>query len=238
MYLKLLTILSVLTFGASSVGAQDNETAIRESLESVLPGMNVDEIQESVLPGVYTVVIGAEIFYVSADGQYLLRGDLIDLPNKSNLSEEKRTVARRGILAKVPEQEFITFASADPQHTIYVFTDITCGFCQKLQHDIADINNKGITVNYLAFPREGMQSSTSKRMEAVWCSENPRQAFVDSMIGLDLDAATCTNPVAEHFGLGQAMGVRGTPAIFTEDGRYLPGYLPPDELLQAVSKTN
>ena len=238
MYMKSFVILLCLLISSSLLAGPEEEQAIRDSIKMVLPDMEVDQIEESAIPGLYTVFIGAEIFYVTEDGQYLIRGDMIDLPNKVNLSEDKRTIARRGILKTIPDDQFITFHPDTIEHMVYVFTDITCGFCQKLQSEIKDINERGIAVNYLAFPRAGLNTPTSKRMESVWCAENREEAFVDAMIGLEVRPQDCNNPVVEHFGLGQSMGVRGTPAIFTEDGRYLPGYMPPDDLLKAIEQVN
>jgi thiol:disulfide interchange protein DsbC len=234
MYLKFLAILVALTLSVNSHLQAAEIDTIKAALKDIFQDIEIDTVAPSEIPGMYTVAVGAEIFYVSNDGKYLLRGDLIDLKNRDNLSEKQRTTARKNILSKVPESEFIEFAAATPEHNVYVFTDITCGFCQKLQHDIGDINARGITVKYLAFPRDGANTITSKNMESVWCAQNRQQAFSDAMIGLGVEPANCENPVNKHFGLGQAVGVRGTPAIFTEDGRYLPGYLPPDELLKAV----
>ena len=42
------------------------------------------------------------------------------------------------------------------------------------------------------------------------------------------------NPVAEQFQLGQEVGVTGTPAIVTDSGRLLPGYMPADVLAQTL----
>jgi thiol:disulfide interchange protein DsbC len=231
-----LLILAGLVFSLKSPGQEDAVETVKASLQTILPDMEIDKVEESGIPGLYTVMIGAEILYVSADGQYLLKGDLIDIPNRSNLSEEKRAGARQAILKTIPKQEFITFSPDNPRHTVYVFTDITCGFCQKLQGDIQKINDRGIAVNYLAFPREGSDSATARRMQSVWCAKDRQTAFIDAMIGLAVNSPECDNPVTEHFGLGQTMGVNGTPAIFTEDGTYLRGYLPPDELLKVLSK--
>lgn len=234
MYLKLLTILIALTLSMSPLAQEGPDGVIRAAMKDLFQDIEIDRVEQSQIPGLYLVTVGAEIFYVSGDGKYLLRGDLIDLAQKSNLSEQARTVARVGMINKIPAGEYIEFAPEKPAHTVYVFTDITCGFCQKLQHDIADINAQGIAVRYLAFPRDGANTATSKNMESIWCAEDRSQAFSDAMIGLGVKPADCENPVNRHFALGQAMGVRGTPAIFTEDGRYLPGYLPPTELLRAV----
>lgn len=238
MYLKFLAIMVALGISVNSYAQQDEAATIRAALKVIFDDMQIDRVEPSDIPGLYMVAIGAEIFYVTGDGKYLLRGDLIDLENRDNLTERQRAVARVALLGNVPESEFIEFAPEKPEHTVYVFTDITCGFCQKLQHDIGEINNRGIAVKYLAFPRDGANTVTSKNMESVWCADDPKQAFVDAMIGLGVKPADCENPpVNRHFSLGQAVGVRGTPAIFTRDGRYLPGYLPPDELLAALKST-
>ena len=235
MYLKLLTILVTLIISVNSFAGPKESEAIKQALKNILPGMEINKIVESPFPGLYSVLIGAELLYVSGDGKYLFKGDLIDVPNKVNLSEQIRSVARKSILKSIPAQEYISFSPDKPNHQIYVFTDITCGFCQKLQSEISEINKVGIAVNYLAFPRAGVKSAASNKMEFVWCAKDRKTAFMNAMIGLDVDEVNCTNPVVEHYGLGQAMGVRGTPAIFTEDGRYLPGYMPPNDLLKAVT---
>ena len=48
--------------------------------------------------------------------------------------------------------------------------------------------------------------------------------------GKPVEPRTCDNPVAEHYALGQAMGLQGTPALFLEDGEMIPGYVPADKL--------
>ena len=43
------------------------------------------------------------------------------------------------------------------------------------------------------------------------------------------------NPGEKHFNLGQAIGVQGTPSIVTDEGKMIPGYLPPEELLNILA---
>ncbi len=234
MYLKSLAILVALLISVNSVAQQEQTEAITNSLKGIFQDIQIDGVKQTEIPGLYLVMIGSEVFYVTGDGKYLLRGDLIDLSNKTNLSEQQRSVARVAMIKKIPASDYIEFAPEKTEHTLYVFTDITCGFCQKLQGDIAEINARGIAVRYMAFPRDGINTVTSKNMESIWCAKDRQNAFSAAIIGLGVDPVSCKNPVNDQFVLGQAMGVRGTPAIYTEDGRYLPGYMPPDELLKAV----
>ena len=46
---------------------------------------------------------------------------------------------------------------------------------------------------------------------------------------------TCgPTPVAAEYALGQSIGVQGTPAIVTESGDYINGYMPPHDLVQEL----
>jgi len=236
MYLKYMVILFALSASVNAGADPGVTTAIKNSLKTVLPDLEVSRVELSQIPGLYIVTIGAEVFYVSADGKYLLRGDLIDLVSKTNLTESERAVERVAMLRAIPPGDYIEYGPDDPRHTIYVFTDITCGFCQRLQADVDEINNKGIAIRFLAFPRSGPGTESFRQMESIWCAEDRHTALTDAMIGIGVTEANCQNPVHENFALGQAMGVRGTPAIYTLEGKYLAGYMPPDELLQTLAQ--
>ena len=97
-----------------------------------------------------------------------------------------------------------------------------------------DYNDLGITVNYLAFPRGGLNSRSFEDISAVWCSKDQKQAMTDAKAGSKVAKALCSAPIAGHYNLGQAAGVTGTPAIMFEDGTMIPGYKPPSELAQIL----
>jgi thiol:disulfide interchange protein DsbC len=42
--------------------------------------------------------------------------------------------------------------------------------------------------------------------------------------------------VAREYQLGQNLGVKGTPAIVTDGGDFISGYMPPHELLQSLKE--
>jgi thiol:disulfide interchange protein DsbC len=74
-------------------------------------------------------------------------------------------------------------------------------------------------------------------MEAVWCSKDRKTAITQAKLGQEVKAAdNCGAPVAKQFQLGEDMGVRGTPAIFTTSGDYIGGYLPPAEMAKELDK--
>jgi len=51
---------------------------------------------------------------------------------------------------------------------------------------------------------------------------------------LEQSVNECDNPVQQHYRMGVNFGVRGTPSIYTRDGRKLGGYVPPQQLAAAL----
>ena len=135
-------------------------------------------------------------------------------------------------LKAVDKKEMIIYpAKGETKSVIYAFTDADCGYCRKLHEEMDDINARGIEVRYLAWPRS--QESVPK-MEAIWCSQDRNAAMNQAKMGADVQAPSCANPVQEHMALGARLGVRGTPAVFTETGEQVGGYLPAAQLAEAV----
>jgi thiol:disulfide interchange protein DsbC len=207
-----------------------DEAAIRHSMSRLLPDLKVERVEPSPVSGLYEVVIGPRLFYMSADGRYLLQGSVLDLQTHENITESKLDKTRKAALDKVPEDEMIIFSPEHPKHTISVFTDIDCGYCRKLHQQIGDFMQEGIRVRYLFFPRAGLGSPSYDKAVTVWCSTDRKQALTDAKAGKTLAPLSCDNPVKEQMMLGELMGVTGTPAIVLEDGRLLPGYVPPKRM--------
>ena len=212
------------------------DAAIKQGLERIIPqGTTVDRITPSPIPGLYEVTAGLHIYYVSADGHYLLQGDLRNLHTDEDITESKLNGARKAILDQYPESKMIIFAPEHPVHTITVFTDLDCGYCRMLHKNIADFMKEGIRVRYLSFPRSGLNSPSYYKAVSVWCSQDRQQALTDAKAGKSIPELTCDNPVADEFHLGEQMGVTGTPTIVLDDGRILPGYVPAAHMTEILN---
>lgn len=237
-----LVLVSTFAFAADAPGKP--EAVIRAKLAASMPNSEVTSVAPSPVPGLYEVVLdGAETAYVTADGQYLISGDLYQtMPGKglANLTEQRQGGQRRNALAKADRSQFVTFrAKGKEKAFIYVFTDIDCGYCRKLHQEVPALNAAGVTVHYLAFPRAGLASETGRKMDAVWCAADRNKALTDAKRGTRVPPAPaiCKSPVGEQYKLGIAMGVRGTPAVFEADGTQIGGYIPADEMVAHLLKT-
>jgi len=211
----------------------------RAALLKLLPkGSKLDDLQPSPIPGIYEFMQGADISYLTADGKYFIDGNLYDMKSRDNLTEELRTHARVALINSVPESQMLIFSPANPKYTLTVFTDVDCQYCRKLHSEMAELNRLGIRVRYLFFPRSGPGTESWRKAEVVWCSADRNEALTRAKAGAALDMnKTCTpTPVAREYELGENLGVRGTPAMFSEYGDYIAGYVPPQQLVQQLKE--
>ena len=189
-------------------------------------GVTVKQINPSPVAGLKELITNQGVLYASPDGQFLMQGTLIDLNNRSNLTEKALNGVRQSGL-KEYEDSMIVYKAPNEKHSITVFTDISCGYCRKLHRELDDLLEAGITVKYLAFPRGGLQGSGYNDLMNVWCAKDQQEALTEAKSGSNTTAVKgCSAPVAEHYQLGQSFGVTGTPAIILEDGTMIPGYQP------------
>lgn len=229
-------MLAALAFGLS-FHAEADPAAIRSALSKAMPGVAVDEIAESPVKGFYEVTVGPNLFYVSEDGKYLMNGTLFDLeasPDKRDLTEAKTGAARAKAIKKVGEENVVRFKSAVEKHVVSVFTDVDCGYCRKLHAEINEYLKRGITVDYLFYPRAGMGSESYKKAVAVWCADDRQSALTKAKLGEAIEMRECANPVAQHMELATSLQIRGTPMIVTEAGMVLPGYVSAQDLSKAL----
>lgn len=233
------TVKNVQTSSATNAVTADSDPAVVKSLQENLQASGIEETITSAVPtdmeGIYWVSAeGLPSFFTDKSGKHIIQGQIISVGGEVPVDISSPLVARTAqeTLKNVDKSEMIIYpATGATKSVIYSFTDADCPYCTKLHEEIEDINARGIEVRYLAWPRN--QQSIPK-MEAIWCSEDRIAAMDQAKMGANVQAPTCDNPVAEHMALGASLGVRGTPAIFTESGEQVGGYLPAAQLAQAV----
>lgn len=209
----------------------------RVQIAAKIPGARPEDLRPSPVPGIYELTRGADLVYVTPDGKYAFIGDLYDLPKNNNLTELQRKQIRVKLIGAVPESEMVIFGPKNPRYTVTVFTDVDCAYCRQLHSQIDEYNRLGVRVRYLFFPRTGPNTESWTKAEEVWCSADRNDALTRAKLGQALKAKPCANnPVARHYALGKDFQLEGTPAIVMADGELVPGYMPPDLLVQHLQE--
>jgi thiol:disulfide interchange protein DsbC len=139
-------------------------------------------------------------------------------------------------MASIKKDDFITFSpKGETKASVVVFTDVDCGYCRKLHKEIPRLNEMGVEVKYLAYPRAGIGSNSYNKIASAWCAEDRQDAMNKLKAGEEIPMNVCeSNPVAEQFNIGIQAGLNGTPAIVLDSGELIPGYMPADKLAQTI----
>lgn len=238
---RVVALVTMVVLAAGCQAEQDDapaplsHDAIKAKIEASFPGAKVTAIADAPVNGLVEIRINdRDVAYTSADGRYLLIGELFEIRDGRPVSmeEERLGKLRREAFAALDEAVMVTFPAQSEKAKVYAFTDVSCGYCRRMHQQMESYNALGITVHYLAFPRGGVSTPAADLMSGVWCSADKQQAMTDAKLSGELRETpkACDDPVAEQYQLGLQLGVGGTPAVYTVDGEQLGGYLSPGDL--------
>lgn len=223
----------------STAQVADSDAAVVKALQANLKKSGIEEEIISAVPtdmdDIYWVTAaGLPSFFTDKSGKHIIQGQIIAVGQEAPVDISGALVAKaaQDALKTVDKKDMVIYpAKGATKSVVYAFTDADCPYCTKLHEEMGDINARGIEVRYLAWPRS---EGSIPKMEAIWCSEDRNAAMDQAKMGANIQAPSCNNPVREQIELGMSLGVRGTPAIFTESGQQIGGYLPAAQLAQTA----
>lgn len=218
-----------------------DKTSLQKKLAAIFGGgrryIEADEIQliDSEVKGFYIMQYAGKYGLVSKDGKHYLSGDVWNIDEGENLTDEFRQRFNLTQLHNIDDNLPISFKAKKPKSSIWVFTDIDCGYCRRLHSEILELNTLGVTVHYLSFPRSGNKSQVDwQKARDVWCARDPQSAMTASKQGRDVSGVPkvrdCQPKIAQQYELGRKLGVRATPTIVLANGRIVAGYMPAKQL--------
>jgi thiol:disulfide interchange protein DsbC len=228
---RLLVLLLGSTLASGLFAAETEMDRLRAALAERLPNVTPDRIAPSPVPGLYELVVGTQVVYITPDARLALQGRLLDLEQGTDLTEPVVSAARLELLAALPEEKMVIFEpEGEVKHTLTTFTDIDCPYCRRLHAEMDQLNAMGIRVRYLLYPRAGPDSESYRKAVDVWCASDRNDAMTRAKAGQPVERGDCANPVLEHMQLGVELGLTGTPYSVTDKGEIVSGYAPAPEL--------
>lgn len=233
--IKAVALMALFSVGVASAQQTVSKSYNISEMEAKLK-MNIETVADSPIDGVLQMVTNHGLLYVTEDLNYVMSARIFNVSEgmRDETEAAMSTVRIKGLGAF--GADFIEFKAKNEKHAITVFTDITCGYCRKLHNEIADYNDAGITVRYLAFPRGGLGSKSYDDLVSIWCAEDRLDAMTKAKAsGKVAEAKTCESGVEEQFKFAQTIGVNSTPAIIFDDGTLQPGYRPAAAMAQILA---
>lgn len=224
--LALAATLSLLSLLAAPLQAQ--EATIRKNLTERLPNLpKIEEVRPTSMPGLYEVRINqSDLFYSDAKGDHiLLQGELYDTVKRVNLTEARINQLTAIDFKQLPLKDAVTTVRGNGQRKIAVFSDPNCGFCKRLERDLAKLDN--VTVYTFLVGMLGPDSQAKSRH--IWCAKDPAAAYNDWMLNGKTPAAVPATASCQADALERNMAfaakyrITGTPTSFLADGTRVNG---------------
>jgi thiol:disulfide interchange protein DsbC len=188
--------------------------------------------------GLYEVRVGTEVVYTDAKGDYLLKGDIIDLRSHENITAKRINDLVEASTPKVKFSELpltaaIKIVKGNGKRTLVAFEDPNCGYCKRLEKSFDGLND--VTLYVFLYPILGDDSVAKSK--AIWCSSDRAKAWQDWMHnGTPLNGSTnCENPVEQNVALGQKLAVTATPTMLFASGKRVPGAVGIDEVTKQLA---
>ena len=240
---SLILTVFLLSLSLGSAQAKESDEKVKETilakLRAARPDLNFTKVTASAMPGIYEVEFrGGGVVYSSATGDHFLVGEVYQVNTDGivNLTEAKRNVIRAEEVKNLKSSDMIVYSpKGEVKASMYVFTDVDCGYCRLIHKEVPSLNEMGVEVKYLAFPRAGIGSGSYQKIASAWCSKDKNAALDELKAGKAITIDVCNpNPVGSQYSLGQKIGVTGTPAIVLESGELIPGYLKAPELAKRL----
>lgn len=237
-FVKSLAVLALGVVAGAALAGSDPAATVTSAIQKLVPQAHIQAVAPAPIPGFSSAVVDGDVLYVSNDGRYLMQGKLYDLQTRTDLGAGVLASIRDKVLKDLPAGRELSFPAKDAKYTVTAFVDVDCPYCRHMHAQIAEFNQRGISVNYVLFPLDGLHPQATRKAIAVWCAKDRDSAYSAAMAGADPGNATCENPIADNLQLGQKLGVHYTPTVLMADGTEIPPGVAqsPDQMLALLQQ--
>ncbi|MDP2266708.1 MAG: DsbC family protein [Thiobacillus sp.] len=213
-----------------AASAQANETVIRKALLQQFPSAQISSIKKTPYSGLFEVYLDGQLLYADAKAQYIFTGDVIDLKNRSNLTQARLNQLQAVNWNTLPLKNALKTVKGNGSRKLAVFSDVDCPYCRKFEEELTKVDN--ITVYTFLYPIEGLHPKAVQISKQIWCAPDRNKAWDDYTTKeiVPKNDGQCANPVDETIALGARLKISGTPTIIFANGQRVPGMVPAAQL--------
>jgi thiol:disulfide interchange protein DsbC len=229
--------LALLSLGAQAQDASKvNADLVKKTIESRFEGIKVEGVAKTPYNGLYEIrVAGGDVIYADEKVNFLVTGSIIDAKTKENVTDERKRKLTAIKFDTLPLDLAMKQVRGNGKRIVVTFEDPNCGYCKKLQQDIAGVTD--VTIYTFLYPI--LAADSAEKSKAIWCSSNRVKAWNDWMLNGVLPAAgSCDAPNDKVVELGAKLQVNGTPTMFFPTGERMPGAIPLDRFERMLNDTN
>lgn len=239
----LIGLLASLSLAACNMPFKVSSSKTPEEVKATLlknvPDLPKDvSVNKSQIDGMYEVVMGRKVFYVTQDGKYLFFGNVIEAATKKNLTSERTEQLSKIEWNQLPLNLAIKEVIGNGKRQLAVFSDPDCPYCKMLEKQIVP-QLKDTTMYIFLFPLP-MHPNAKSDSAKIWCSKDRLatwQQWMKTGVMNSQDTTCDTSDLDKVYKLGtDVVQVDATPTLVLSNGQVLPGAMPADQLMDAMDQ--
>ena len=180
--------------GTAAPTATAADRTLVNRLQALYPSTRLGAVNPTPWPGVFEVVMGANLAYVDQSGQYFLFGHLYDMKSQRDLTAERKDTLARIDFETLPLADAMKEVRGNGARALAIFADPDCPYCQKLEADIRDLTN--VTIYTFLMPLVSLHPAAHSMAVSVWCAKDRIAAWQATMWRSEVvPQADCPHPV-------------------------------------------
>lgn len=218
----IITAVVMLVLSFFSIG---HAVSPQESFKKNFPDITIDEMSKTVIPGLYEVIAGQQIFYYSPEAECIVGGPIV-MKGGRNLTEEKfqaleqkRLAAMAAKLKDIDLEKALKIGSG--KNRVIEITNPDCSHCRRAAQFLQ--GRTDVTKYVFFFPFDTTPEAEAK-IRYILCAKDKAKAYQDAMTGKldDMKFQVCNDAgvdslLQKHRETVMQLGVRGTPLFFIND---------------------
>lgn len=206
---------------------------IPEVVQQALPRVDIRHVDRiEISSPLFIVTTSQGVLYVDAKGRYLFTGDLYDLVEQQNLSQQYLAGRQRVRFEDLPLLDAILYKRG--KHRIAIFADPDCPVCQRMHPELKQLDAE---VYIFLFPLTELHPLAYRKSVSIWCHPDRAAALDAAMSRQSVTAQQCNHPVDQVLRTANRLGLRATPTIILGDGRVMEGFRTASELKQMLERS-
>ena len=229
------TLSLCLAAAVLSSACQANEAEVRKNMQARYPGIPVESVTRTPLPGIYEVYAGGIVIYTDEKVNYLIaEGRLVDAHTRTDLTAERLRKLRAIPFNSLPLDQAFTIVRGNGKRRLAYFADPNCGYCKRFEQDLMSVSD--ITVHVFLYPV--LSQDSVEKARSVWCTKDRAKAWTDLMLKgvAPTTPGTCETPIDKTLQYGREKGITGTPTLILADGSRVPGAIDAAALVKLMDE--
>ena len=197
----------------------------------------VTDVAPSEIPGLYQVTVRMQDrnipIYLDATGNYMFSGNIIDLKQRRNLTEDLFRRINPVDISTIPLDDALILGDPKAPQRIVVFTDPHCPYCSQLHQVLYQAIEADPSLVFL-IKLLPLQQSSQRISQTILCNRSMEQ-LEQAFAGKALPEPQCqTDTLQRNQALAQSLQINGTPALILPNGQLHAGYRPFEPLMQLI----